>query len=146
MPRESRLLELVSAKHFVHNWASLAVQHSGHTIELEVSEDALAIGDATDNVRINVMATTAQRIADHLDALLLTPRLADLIREHAAVKLSPSNRTPGPQMASLAWMIEHSRAVDQKKAASGSSGLVSNAGKDWVLSNRLLAQPTQSAN
>jgi hypothetical protein len=44
LARESHLLALVEAGHFVHRWASLTLHHDGHTLELEVSEDALAVG------------------------------------------------------------------------------------------------------
>jgi hypothetical protein len=146
--RERRFLELFDAGHVLHTWAVLTVQYDGQRLDLEVSEDALALGAPGDSVRINVTATTAQRLADRLGALLLTARLSDLIREHAAVVISPSNRTPTSAMGSTAWMVEHSREVDEKIAAAlaqmGQRGLVCNAGKDWVITNRLAGSPRAS--
>ena len=144
--REARLLALVEAGQYVHRWFALQLSIQGRTIELEVSEDALAVGDEADSVRINVNATTAQRIADKLGALLLTPKLSDLIHREANCRLAPSTRAPGPTMASTAEMVAHSRSVDLKKAAAGGRGLCSNVGKDWVLTNRLLWQAERAAN
>ncbi len=144
--REARLLALVEAGQYVHRWFALQLSIQGRTIELEVSEDALAVGDEADSVRINVNATTAQRIADKLGALLLTPKLSDLIHREANCRLAPSTRPPGPTMASTAEMVAHSRSVDLKKAAAGGRGLCSNVGKDWVLTNRLLGHADRAAN
>jgi hypothetical protein len=144
--REEALLKAVLSGAAVHRWHPLSVSGEGRTIDIEVSEDALAIGGASDAVRVTVNATTAQLIADHLDALLLTPLVSDRIYERAAVVIEPSPQAPTSDMGSTARMVLHSRAVDAKKRAAGGTGLTANAGKDWVLTNRLLGRPSLSAN
>lgn len=142
--REGLLLAQVTAGHIVHSWATITAASNAHIIELDVSGDALRVGTPGDCVRITVTAETAQYIADHLDAMLLTPRMADLIRQQATVVITPATQTPNAAMANTSRMVLHSKTVDQR--IGGQSGLVANAGKDWVLSNKLLIEPSRAAN
>jgi peptidoglycan hydrolase-like protein with peptidoglycan-binding domain len=147
--REAALLALVEqGQSVLHDWTTLSVSGAGHVIELSVSADALRLGDETDSVRITVNATTAQQIADHFDALLLTPLVSDRIRAAAAVVLEPATQPAGPTMATTARMVEHSRAVDARRAAAGGApgSLTATVGKDWVLTNRLWGLPDRAAN
>lgn len=142
--REALLLAQVTAGNIVHGWATITASNSTHTVELDVSRDALSVGTSGDRVRITVNAETAQHIADALDAMLLTPRMSDLIRQQAAVVIAPATQTPNATMANTSRMVLHSQTVDQR--IGGASGLVANVGKDWVLSNKLLLQPSRAAN
>ena len=142
--REARLLSEVTDGNIVHTWSTVTVASSAGSIELDVSTDALRVGTPGDSVRITVNAETAQRIADHLDAMLLTPRMSDLIRQQAAVVITPATQTPNAAMANTSRMVLHSKTVDQR--IGGASGLCANVGKDWVLTNKLLLQPSRAAN
>ena len=146
--REQMLLSLVKSGPILHPWAPLRVSDNGHTIDLEVSQDALAIGTRGDAVRIAVSATLAQHIADHLDALLLTPRVSELIHQQASVRITPSFQKSDAAMGNTSRFVDHSHAIDKKIAAHGGSGLTSTVGKDWVLTNRLLesSNPNIAAN
>ncbi len=125
-------------------WRRLQVSAAGHQGVLWVADDALKIGDADDSIRVNVTAQTGQWIADHLGASLCTKHISDLIWQQADVRLTPSIQTPDAQMAWTHRMVQHSQAVDAKLDAR--AGLVANVGKDWVLTNRLAAQPGRAAN
>jgi peptidoglycan hydrolase-like protein with peptidoglycan-binding domain/N-acetyl-anhydromuramyl-L-alanine amidase AmpD len=142
--REALLLEQVRAGNIQHNWATITAESGGHRIELDVSEDALRVGAPQDAVRITVNASTAQRIADQLDGMLLTPRMADLIRQQADIVVEPAVQAANATMGTTSRMVAHSRAVDQRVA--GRAGLVANAGKDWVLTNELSGRPDRAAN
>ncbi len=142
--REALLLAEVTAGNIVHDWATITVASAAHSIELDVSQDALRVGSQGDAVRITVNAETAQHIADHLDAMLLTARMSDLVRQQAAVVIAPATQTPNAAMANTSRMVLHSKTVDQRVAGQG--GLVANAGKDWVLTNKLISQPGRAAN
>ncbi len=115
--------------------------YAGHTLKVPVMGDALKI----DGVRVNTNFETAQRIADALGGfMMLTPYVAGLISEQAHAKLEPTTAakdlTVKHATARKSQMIEASRRVDDKLApikatrdAQGLPTLVSNPGKDWVL-------------
>ena len=50
--REKALLSAVRENLFVHAWAPLVVESQGRVVELEVSEDALMVGEEGDAVLI----------------------------------------------------------------------------------------------
>lgn len=142
--REAVFLDQVRAGNVQHRWATIIAEDEAHSIELQVSEDAMRVGTADDSVRISVNASTAQRIADELDAMLLTPRIADLIRQQASIVVEPATQSANATMGATSRMVAHSRVVDQRIARR--TGLVANAGKDWVLTNRLLERSDRAAN
>jgi hypothetical protein len=123
-------------------WAPLKSTIPGHSATFQVSGDALKIA----GVRINVSAQLQQQIADALGALLLTPRLLDLLWAERAVTLPPS---PQPIAATSAAMIAHSARVDALLAKAGGvpkGGIVQTVGKQWVVSNALEAHPGRAEN
>lgn len=163
LDRNKAIFDEVRAGRFQHDWCPLTLTDGVDTLQLLVSCDALKMPVSTrtaegqtfsgDAVRINVDAFTQQEIADHLDAVLLTPLLVDRIYERSP-KLSPSLRSPGPQMSSTRDMILHSETVDQK--LSGAVGAepqqaprtqpTANVGKDWVVTGRIFQQSAIDAN
>ena len=127
----------------------------GHTGTIFVAQDAVQIGSPGDWVRISTTHPTADQIAESLGAVLPTPYLADLIWVAAQVPLLPSIQRPKDDTAeakdewnrtlgSTARMIQHSDEVDAKIA--GRAGLVANAGKVWVTTERLKGKPKHAAN
>jgi hypothetical protein len=142
--REGAILDAVTAGQARLVWTTIEARHLGHIATIRVSEDALAIGDADDWVRVTVNHTTAQQIADHFNALLPTTRISDLIFGHAAVRLTPCLQHADADMALTSRMLQHHEAVELKRA--GRPGLVSTVGKDWVVTNRLVGRPDRSAN
>jgi GH25 family lysozyme M1 (1,4-beta-N-acetylmuramidase) len=116
-----------------------------------VSRDVLSVGEPDDYIRVNGSAETAQRIADICGTVLPTSKICDLIYTLAKTRRQaiepciqpsvPSDRTKkgfSPLMNDTAAMVQHSRAVDERLKKLGVQPIVvSNAGKDWILSNKL---------
>jgi len=121
-------------------WTTVISNYQGRRAEIQVTKDALTIL----GVRFDVTAEGAQRIADQLHAVLLTPRVLQLIWEQADVRLEPCTLPADAAIASTARMIEHSKCVDQRIA--GRKGLIVNVGKHWVLTNRITAKKYLAAN
>ena len=125
-------------------WLEVRAEYQGHRATIFVSGDALRIGNASDSIRVNVTAETAQRIADQLGTLLPTGHICDLVWQQAGVRVSPCLQTPDAHMADTDRMVRHSREVDAKVA--GRSGLIENVGKHWVLDNILRGTKDSAAN
>jgi len=131
-PTQREILAAVRAdQHDPIAWASVRSEHDGHVGEFDVMTDALSIGA----VRVAVSADTQQRIADALDAMLLTTRLADLIWQQADVRIAPQTSTHWDRMGDWSEIVAHSQRVDA--AIAGRTGLVANVGKHWVISDAI---------
>ena len=129
----------------IHWWAVRTVDvTTGTTATFYTATDALMVGEADDYVRVNVTHLGAQRIADMLGMALPTPKISDLTHTQATVICKPQPQTPDKHMADTSRMLQHSESVSQE--VGGRVGLVSTVGKDWVLTNRLIADPTKAAN
>lgn len=123
--RDRLILEAVRAGRYEHEWCPLVLSDGGgQTLTVEVSCDALRI----DGVRVSVSARLQQQVADLLGAVLLTPKLSDLIWQKTTGRIPPS---PQPFTSSTRGMIEHSVRVDA--LAAGKSRPLADPGKDWVL-------------
>lgn len=134
--RSERILAAVKAGRYEHSWCPLELSDGQGTLRLMVSCDALKV----DGVRVNVDARTQQLIADHIGAVLLTPKLADEIYARAK-KLAPK---PQPITSSTQAMIDHSARVDAEVTRVG-GGLVADVGKDWVLAKSIFSQTARAA-
>src|SRR5690242_13947222 len=121
--REALILEAVrNGHHLPIRWAPVYSYAAGQEAVLEVAEDALAIGEPDDWVRVTVSHTTAQQIADILDLALPTTRISNLAYSQAAVRVSPCIQKPDARMAYTSRMVQHHRAIEAKRA--GRPGLV----------------------
>ena len=125
------------------DWTTLTAKHAGHELRLSVMRDALK----ADNVRWPATAIDLQRVADELDAMLLTPKVVDMIWLEAGrtgTQFDPviNHRYPGhtkPTIVALMPVIDVSGLVDDKIHAAGDrGGLIASVGKYWVLTNSLL--------
>lgn len=125
--RESLIFEAVAAGRATFDWEPISISRHGYRLKIWALRDAIQI----EGVRVNVRATTLQKIADVLGAVLPTPLLCDDVWR-AATKLRP--QTISPHTTSTAAMIRHSRMVDQE--IGGRSGLVADVGKSWALTKR----------
>jgi peptidoglycan hydrolase-like protein with peptidoglycan-binding domain len=145
LAREQAVLEAIrQGLHQEPLWLELESRFNGHEARLFVMADALRIGNAEDAIRVTLTAASAQRVADHFDAVLPTTRICDLVWAQARVRISPCTQTPDAKMAFTSRMLRHSREVDEK--VRGRPGLVENVGKHWVLSNALEGKPGVAAN
>jgi len=61
--------------------------------------------------------------------------MVDTIYNQAQIKLSPSPMTPGPQMSSTAYFVEHNQTIEA--SLGNMEDLVAGHKKDLVLTNRL---------
>jgi len=112
-------------------------------LRISVMKDALKV----DNVRQPATAIELQRVADRLGAMLLTPKVADLIWLQAGrlgTQFNPviNHRYPGDAKSTIVAMMaaDHvSKLVDEKvRSVEGAGKLVASVGKYWVLTNELL--------
>lgn len=140
--REQAILDLIDQGAHSIAWSVITSDHDGHHAEFWVFSDALKI----DDVRVNVTAATEQKIADKLDCMLLTPKLADMIWAQRDVTLPPFPRGNTNGMASTQAMIDHSAKIDAALAKlSEPYGLICTVGKHWVLDNALATKAVGTA-
>lgn len=143
--RERRILEAVRAGLALPvRWVPVQTSWRDHVGTIFVAEDALAIGEPDDWVRVTVSHTTAQHIADVLDARLPTSHISDLAYAQAAVVLPPCIQAWDPRSMNTSRMLRHHHEVESHRA--GRAGLVRTVGKDWVLTNKLAGRPDRAAN
>ncbi len=108
-------------------------------ITLCVTPDYLALGGDRDFVRVPLGLSGASRVAKSFNMVLPTPRMVDAIYRQAAVRLTPSPMTPGPQMTSTAYFMRHNATVEAQRRSAGAThgNLISGHKKDVVLTTRL---------
>lgn len=141
--REQAILDLVSQGGFEIAWATVLSDHNGHHAEFQIMADALKI----EGVRVNVSARTQQMIADQLDCLLLTPKLADLAWMQRDTTLPPFPRGNTNGMSSTQAMLDHSAKIDKALTAfEGPMGLIGTVGKHWVIDNDLAIRNYRAMN
>lgn len=137
--REALILSAVISGDAMIRWSSVVSQEAGHEAIIPVLARALSIGPVGDSWRIICTYPTAQHIANELGAVMLTPKVADLIFLQCDLQLTPLNRpawvTDGT-MAKTSRSIEQSLALDSKVPLDD-AGLVANEGKHWVNCGRL---------
>lgn len=158
--REAGILGAVRAGQYVEIcWTPVRTEFNGHTGVVLVSSDALRLGEPEDYFRPNVTAATAQRIADELECILPTTLICDAAYEQATARASPCLQPADPAdrkaqgypecadgtttMSDTPAMAVHSEEVDTKRQAQ--RGLLSNVGKHWCITNRLLYKPVGTA-
>lgn len=131
--REQYVLDHVRAGKYEIDWVPIKSMNEDDEVTLWVSADALKV----EGVRVNVTAETQQRVADVLGAMLLTPKIADLVWLQADLVVPPF---PRQITSSTEAMVEHSRKIDNAVEALGGAPpgtLVSTVGKHWVVDNLL---------
>jgi hypothetical protein len=141
--REGQILSAVQAGHIDHDWVPISWSACGHQATVQVSRRALALAHNGQRVIVSVSFKLAQQIADLAGATLLTTRVADEIHKQAQAKLSPQFQ-PWDQDGSMSQtkrMLQYSGLIDGQLSGASALGLVSNEGKDWVLSRRFFLPP-----
>jgi N-acetyl-anhydromuramyl-L-alanine amidase AmpD len=143
LERDAKLLEMVRAgnAHIEYVWLDL-----DNGLEIQVTRDAVRF----DGVRYGTTAYTQQLMADHEGAVLLTPKLCDLVAK-AALRcggLVPPN--PQPINSLTAGYKKHSEAIGGHISASLTPSLeaprVVAGWKDWVLSKDIWAKRKMVTN
>lgn len=136
--RDAWILDAVRAGEAEVALAEIEVSANGHTGLFTVFADGLMLG----GIRVNVSAKLQQQIADTLGAMLLTPRLADLIFQNRAVSLPPM---PRQITSSTSAMIDQS---DKISAAipPGAQGIKNTIGKHWCLVKSIFSDSAKAAS
>lgn len=123
-------------------WSFVTSEHAGHKLRISVMRDALKV----DNIRWPATAIELQRVADHLGAMLLTPKVLDLIWLEAGrsgTQFNPVINHKYPDktvIVALMPVVDVSSIVDGKIQAAGDvGGVIASVGKYWVLTNALLS-------
>lgn len=163
--REQMIFEAAVDHHTPFTWHPLVLKdpERQQSAVVIVTGDSLRIGDPDDSVRVTTNHRTAQKIADALGLVLLTPKLSDELFGQSSVKIEPLIRTWNTEGtgSKTSRMVEQSRAVDQRilEATSkvglsdptlaahppGFGTLISGVGKDWVNTLRLFQGPPKSS-
>jgi hypothetical protein len=139
LARDALVLQHVQAGQAEVRWTTLTVGR----IRLTVMADALKLG----GVRVGAGAGLAQQCADVLGAMLLTPKVLDLMYAARSVTVPPMLQFDAAQMLTTHWFVKESSRIDQAIAtAGGSDGLIQTVGKPWMLTNGLLAHPGHACN
>lgn len=142
--REGQILALVESGSIDHQFMPLTWTAKGHTVTALVSRRALALSDGQNRLPVSISFVNTQKAADMLGAALLTTRMADEIQRQAALKLpSMDHLWQGPGTdesgAKTFRLLDQGKQLDSKVGSE--SGLVSNEGKDWVLTRRWWPPP-----
>lgn len=117
-------------------WVKVSLSDGKNHATIKVQSDVLAIGPASDHVRLPLTPKTAQDIFNLHGWLLPTPWLVYQFWRAAPIKLMPSPSAPN-KGADLRQYADHSRLIDQQiKQAGGRLGqLIAGQKKHVVVSN-----------
>ncbi len=121
----------------VFEWFPLHLSAHGHEMKLFVMRDAVKF----DGVRHHANPIELQQIADLLGASMLTPKVVDLIWEHATIKFD-SIVAVNKVIAANSTSEKISKLIDDEVERLGgdNGGLIDSVGKYWVITNRLLGK------
>lgn len=114
-----------------------------HVATYFVTSDYLSIGADEDFFRIPLTPATACRIADKLDASLITTKISDDLFAAAQVRLDPQPLTQDRDQVSAFW--QHHQLIEEQLLGKPRGALVVGIKKDVVLSNRLREKPHKVA-
>lgn len=110
-----------------------------------VMPDYLAVGSDWDFLRIPLDMFSATEVANHFGYLLPTPKMVDAIYAQAEVHLVPEPMTPGPQMRSVAYYLQHRKLIEDQRGELPPGALTAGHKKDLVLTDRLATHPDRIA-
>ena len=140
--RDALILKHVIAGDAVYSWVPLVVSPR---LTIHVMSDALKLG----GVRVGAGAGLAQQVADVLGAMLLTPKVLELMFNARAITIPPETQYDATQMLLTHWFVKESQRIDAAIADAGglpAGGIAQTVGKPWMISNLLLAHPGKSVN
>lgn len=114
-----------------------------HAVQMYVLSDVVAVGTDSDFLRIPMLPSTAQRVADLMGGSLPTRRMSDLIHRHATVKLSPHPMTPDATMTTVPVFARHNEIICDTitQLITDTKSLIAGHKKDIVITNRMAHEP-----
>lgn len=122
---------LANATPATQRWVPVQTQASGHTGTFFVQALPLVIGTDAEMFHPALPVALAQRVADRLGAMLPTRKMVDLVHAQATVRVP--FRAYTSDRSAVPTFVSSSREIEARRA--GRTGLVSDYGKDYVLSN-----------
>ncbi len=143
LKRDEMIFDLIKKGNFILRWVPITVKSGKYSATFHVTAEPLMLGNTWDDGWYpGVNAITMQKIADHLNATLLTPKLVDEIFKQSAFQVNPHvGMKADVTMMDTSVMLEHSRRVKDRirKIREQSKGkkyppLIANIGKYWVVS------------
>ena len=138
--KQLEVVELVASGRAEWSWVPLVPGLEVMAWPVRVAGTFIAVSART------ASACAAALTRDGWITSLTTPKVEDLIYEHAALRPEPVLLNPQRlNIASSAAVQEHSTKLFARFAAAPTDALVA-CGKSWVLSNGLLARPGRAAN
>ena len=121
------------------------VTDGAQQVTVFVTPDYLSVGDDADHLTIPIDFLTAAEVAAALGCALPTTRIVDAVYAAASVRLSPIPLPAGPEMRSVAYILQHRTLVDAERAGEPLTALVAGNPKDVVLTGRLRDAPGKEA-
>jgi len=131
---------------FCKSFVEVTLRYNGHTCQVQVMPDYMAIGSNKNFCRIPVSPETAQKIADYLGCSLPTTRLVDSISKAAAYRIAPITHLPvGNNNELVEMFVLHNQEIEKALAAvvtgwDRKTTLVDGLKKDIVITNRLQSE------
>lgn len=132
---------LAGAVPAAQGWRPVQTQANGHTGVFYVQALPLVIGTDAEVFHAALPVAIAQRVADRLGAMLPTRRMVDLIHAQATARVP--FRAYGSNHSAVSTLVASSRDIELRRA--GRTGLVSDYGKDYVLTNQRRGHPGKIA-
>lgn len=118
---------------------------SAQEVTVFVTPDYLSVGDDQDYLPVPLDFLTAAAVARDLGFALPTSRIVDAVYAEAAVRLRPIPLPAGPEMRSMAYVLQHRDLVQAARAGQAPGLLVAGNQKDVVLTGALRSQPGREA-
>jgi hypothetical protein len=128
---------------FLRKLRPVTTMSGGHTCEVQVMPDYLAIGSDDDFLRMPMTPASAMMIADAFGFSLTTTKLADAIYEQADVKLEPKPLTE--HRDAVQTFAQHNAIIEEQRAGKKLGLLVAGIKKDVVITNKLTEKPNKVA-
>lgn len=147
--REARISQEITRGNlpdFLRRLVPVAVSAGSHQGRYYVMPDYLCVGSDADFVRMPMMPTTAQAIADRFRCVLPTRKMVDDIYAQAAVKLEPSPFSPKDYDITLVEVFRRSHErIEEQRAGWPLGLLVAGIKKDVVVTPQLFHRPGKVA-
>lgn len=118
---------------------------SAATVTVFVTPDYLSVGRDDDFLLVPLDFVDAAAVASTLGFALPTRRIVDAVYAAAPLQLKPMPLPAGPDMRSVAYILEHRALIEAERGARSLYELVAGTKKDLVLTPQLLAKPDREA-
>ncbi len=133
---EEMILDAVSSGLATVSWLPVTSTIPGHTAVFQVCDDAMRVVlEDGSRFRFSVTANMTQKCADLVGGSMMTSKIMDLSYQQAALAVDCCILPAGPLMSTIDYSKRWNAKVEAKR--NGETGLFRDAGKAWILDNRL---------